>query len=256
MARTAGPVERILAQVHGPAQPDERPFVTLTYAQSLDGSLAARRDRPLALSGPQAQVMTHRLRAAHDAILIGIGTLLADDPRLTVRLAGGADPQPVILDSRLRTPIPARVFQRRPPWIATTSALDLAQSAGPGAARDANDLAGRAAALEASGARLLRLPGDDQGRVWLPALLECLAGLGVRRLMVEGGAAVITSFLKARLVDSLVVTIAPRLVGGQPAVESPLEQEDSGFPLIPGYDCARLGDDLVIWGHPSWPATV
>ena len=81
-----------------------RPFVTLSYAQSLDGCIAAKRGQPLALSGPQSLTLTHQLRSAHDAIMVGIGTLLADNPRLTVRLVEGRDPQPVVLDSRLRFP--------------------------------------------------------------------------------------------------------------------------------------------------------
>ncbi|MEZ4718129.1 MAG: GTP cyclohydrolase II [Caldilineaceae bacterium] len=80
-----------------------RPFVTLSYAQSLDGSIAANR-APTRLSGPAAMAMTHALRAAHDAILVGIGTVLADNPRLTVRLVDGASPRPVVLDSKLRMP--------------------------------------------------------------------------------------------------------------------------------------------------------
>ena len=81
-----------------------RPLVTLSYAQSLDGSIADRPGRPLALSGPQAMALTHGLRAAHEAILVGIGTVLADNPRLNVRLVTGPDPQPVVVDSRLRFP--------------------------------------------------------------------------------------------------------------------------------------------------------
>ena len=81
-----------------------RPFVTLSYAQSLDGSIADRPGRPLALSGPQAMALTHGLRAAHEAILVGIGTVLADNPRLNVRLVDGPDPQPMVVDSRLRFP--------------------------------------------------------------------------------------------------------------------------------------------------------
>ncbi|MEZ4684476.1 MAG: GTP cyclohydrolase II, partial [Caldilineaceae bacterium] len=99
------------------------PFVTLSYAQSIDGSIAAADGRPLRISGDRAMQMTHMLRAAHDAILVGVGTVLADDPRLTVRLAPGNDPQPIILDSSLRTPLTARCLQNaRAPWLITTKA--------------------------------------------------------------------------------------------------------------------------------------
>ena len=77
-----------------------RPFVTLSYAQSIDGSIARRPGRPLALSGGPSRTMTHRLRSLHDAILVGIGTILADTPRLTVRLVSGNNPRPIIVASR------------------------------------------------------------------------------------------------------------------------------------------------------------
>ena len=92
-----------------PSRPG-RPFVTLSYAQSLDGSIAARRGATTPISGPDALRLTHQLRAHHDAILVGIGTVLADDPQLTVRLVAGPNPQPVIVDSRLRLPLTARLL--------------------------------------------------------------------------------------------------------------------------------------------------
>ncbi len=117
----------------------ERPYVTLSYAQSLDGSITARRGEPLAISGPESLEMTHRLRAEHDAILVGIGTLLADDPRLSVRLVAGADPQPIIVDSRLRFPLNARILlDGRSPWIATTEEAEILPSASFGISRGAN----------------------------------------------------------------------------------------------------------------------
>src|SRR5512135_1934375 len=99
----------------------DRPRVTLTYAQSLDGSIAARSGMPLALSGTESMHYTHQLRAAHDAILVGIGTVLSDDPRLNVRLTGGLSPRPIVLDSSLRCPSTARCLEAgRRPIVATT----------------------------------------------------------------------------------------------------------------------------------------
>jgi 3,4-dihydroxy 2-butanone 4-phosphate synthase/GTP cyclohydrolase II len=172
---------------------------------------------------------------------VGIGTVLADNPRLTVRLAAGRDPQPVILDSRLRFPLDA-VLLRRPgplPWIATT----------PQASPQ------RQAALESAGGRVLRLPAGPDGQVDLNALLACLAGEGIVSLMVEGGAAVISSFLKARLVDRLALTIAPVLVGGQRALETPLFPDSphnprsaGGLPRLAEMQTLPMGADLVILG--------
>jgi len=207
-----------------------RPVVTVTYAQSLDGSLAAAPGRPLALSGPQSLAFTHQLRAAHAAILVGVNTVLADDPQLTVRLSGattaGPHPQPLVLDSRLRCPPEARLL-RHPShrlWLATTDAAP----------------AERQAALEAAGARIIRLPADERGRVALPALLDWLGAHGLGSLMVEGGAQTITAFLSQRLADRLIVTIAPRLIGGLRAIAAPLD-----LPLQ-NVHCRRLGEDLVV----------
>ncbi|MBN1145794.1 MAG: RibD family protein [Anaerolineales bacterium] len=211
-----------------------RPLVRLSYAQSLDGCLAARRGQPTALSGPEASRLTHRLRAAHDAILVGVGTVLADDPLLTVRLVSGENPQPVILDSRLRTPPGAKLIRPhpRPAWIATTAAAD----------------ARRRAALQVAGVRLLEIAAETNGRVRLSALLERLASLGINSLMVEGGASVITSFLEARLADQFVITVAALFLGGLRAVEA--SEALSGDALrLQNTAYERLGDDLIIWGN-------
>lgn len=185
-----------------------RPFVTIAFAQSIDGSLAAEPGKPLPLSGPESAAYTHHLRAAHDAILVGIGAVLADNPRLTVRLADGPHPQPIVVDSRLRFPDGAALLSHptHPVWIATTAA----------APED------RLQALCSAGAVALVLPADPHGRVSLPDLLDELGARGIQRLMVEGGAAVITAFLSQGLADRLSVTIAPRLVAGVRALQTAL----------------------------------
>ena len=208
-----------------------RPLVSLCFAQSLDGCLAAQRDQPTPLSGPQSSRLTHLLRLTQDAILVGVGTVIADDPQLTVRLVEGRNPQPVILDSRLRTPTQASLLQRASPpvWIATTPAADSE----------------RKAALESAGARQLVLPSDGDGRVALPPLLEALAGAGVRSLMVEGGAQVITSFLAQGLADWISITIAPVILGGLPAVGPCL----TGPSRLAQVYTEQLGEDVVIFGR-------
>jgi GTP cyclohydrolase II len=215
-----------------------RPFVTLSYAQSVDGSIAARPGQPLALSGTLSMTLTHQLRAAHDAILVGIGTVLADNPRLTVRLVEGKNPQPIVADSRLRFPLSANLLCAHPlaPWIAAGEPAD----------------AGRQHILEEAGARVLRLPMNTRGHVDLTALLERLGALGMHSVMVEGGARIITSFLAERLVDHMVLTVAPRLVGGIRAVRRLTHADPAHLPRLRNLWYQWLEEDLVLWGDPVW----
>jgi 3,4-dihydroxy 2-butanone 4-phosphate synthase/GTP cyclohydrolase II len=220
-----------LAQADRRVQETGHPLVSLCYAQSLDGCLAAQRGQPLALSGSATRRLTHQLRARHDAILVGSGTVLADNPSLSVRLVEGPNPQPVILDSRLRTPLTANLVCRteRPVWIAATARSNPA----------------RRSALECAGARVLTLPEDSSGQVDLPALLSVLAGRGVRSLMVEGGAAVLSSFLAQDLADWVCVTVAPLYVGGLHVVEQALP----ALPRLQDVEYETRGADLVVWGR-------
>jgi riboflavin-specific deaminase-like protein len=176
------------------------------------------------------------LRAAHDAILVGIGTVLADNPRLTVRLVEGADPQPVVVDSRLRLPLDANLFSNpKAPWIAHIN------GAHRGRLR-------RATPLTQRGARLLPLPANAAGGVDLAALIVELGDQGVRSIMVEGGARIIAGLLQCQLVDYAVVTVAPRYVAGQ---RLPLQPHSSLSPsglelMTPTY--TQSGPDLILWG--------
>jgi GTP cyclohydrolase II len=209
------------------------PFVTLSYAQSIDGSIAARPARPFVLSSEKSFEMTHLLRSRHDALLVGINTVLVDDPRLTVRLWEGDNPQPVVLDSSLRFPDHARLWAHpdRHPLLFTTAAAS----------------AGEITRLAAKGAMVRVMPKDPLGRVDLTAALQCLADSGVKRLMVEGGATVISSFLESRLVDYCVITLVPKLIGGIKAMDT--HPSDDLLPLSI-VDCRYqpLGGDLIIHG--------
>jgi 3,4-dihydroxy 2-butanone 4-phosphate synthase/GTP cyclohydrolase II len=208
--------------------------VTLSYAQSLDGSITAKRGETLALSGPDSRARTHELRAAHDAILVGIGTLLADDPRLTVRHAEGAHPQPVVLDSALRFPSNAKLLSHPTlrPWVVTTPRADYADET----------------RIEEAGGHVIRVAAGRDGRVDLSAMLDALHGRGVRSLMVEGGAAIITSFLAAELVDRVAITVAPVYVGGLNAVENSRWIDGGLRPHLRNPSYERVGCDLVLTG--------
>lgn len=219
------------------------PYITLSYAQSLDGSLTDQRGRPLLLSGAEAHHLTHKLRASHQAILVGIGTVLADNPQLTVRLVEGPNPQPVIVDSHLRFPLTARLLQHptHRPWIVTTQTA----------------VSPHQITLEEAGARIVRLPAGDNGLVDLPALLRWLSAAGIQSLMVEGGARIISSFLDQHLVDRVVLTIAPTFVGGLNALDGRLQPFHAPqLPRLQHLRYQRLGDDMVVYGDVVWPEAV
>jgi GTP cyclohydrolase II len=216
-----------------------RPYVTLTYAQSLDGAIAANPGHPLALSCRESQAMTHALRAEHDAILVGIGTILADNPSLTVRLVSGKDPQPVVLDSRLRFPLYAKLLrQKKRPWIMTNAAAETE----------------RQEALESLGVKVFRLPTGDNGCLEINTVLNILGEKGIESVMVEGGAQVISSFLGYQAVDQIVVTIAPVLVGGLRVLDFHRQPPPKKFPRLVNVEYEKIGEDLIVRGEPDWAA--
>lgn len=211
-----------------------RPFVTLSYAQSLDGSIATARKEQILLSCPESLAYAHRLRADNDAVLIGIGTVLADNPRLSVRYARGADPLPVILDSLLRFPVNANLL-RNPsthPLIVTTYAADEK----------------RREKLERLGARVMAVAADGNG-IDLATLLFRLYETGIKKIMVEGGAQVIASFLRDKLVDRLIITISPVLVGGLAPFFGVLR---GTLPALANISRRTMGRDIVIQAEPRW----
>jgi GTP cyclohydrolase II len=212
--------------------------VTLSYAQSLDGSIAVTPGKKLVLSGKEALAFTHTLRADHDAILVGIGTVLADDPLLTVRHVAGMNPQPVILDSRLRFPPGCRLMREHPlpPWIIAESGMDP----------------DRRKALEAAGASVITAPVDEKGRIRIAGALSRLAERGIDCLMVEGGSRIITSFLTTRLVDRVVLTVTPLFIGGVRAIVPGDSNAADVLPRLRDVRYERLGSDLVVTGFPEW----
>jgi diaminohydroxyphosphoribosylaminopyrimidine deaminase / 5-amino-6-(5-phosphoribosylamino)uracil reductase len=179
---------------------DPRPAVTVSYAQTLDGRLATASGSSQWISSPESLRFAHTLRAKHDAIMVGAGTACNDNPRLTVRLVPGKDPLRVVVDSVLRTPLTAAVLTEE---AASGTVLAVTERAP----------ADRCAEARSLGATVLRLPTDVEGRVDLNALLSELYTWGVGSVLVEGGAALITSLLCNRLVDRLAVCIAPKILG-------------------------------------------
>ncbi|PSQ76724.1 MAG: GTP cyclohydrolase II [Bacteroidetes bacterium QH_7_62_13] len=224
------------------------PFVTLTYAQSLDGSIASRSGAPLSISGEEALDFTHRLRALHDGILVGIGTVLADDPRLNARRGTNGHPVPIVLDSSLRFPPDARLLDCQGP--------DPLIFTGP------DSEPGRREALEARGATVAALPCSPDGGVCLDELLAVLGERQIESVMVEGGTEVLTNFLRQQRVQHVILTIAPAFVGGTPALNSVATTEDGGspaetdaFPRLTNVQQRWYGEDIIMEGDPVWPTS-
>ena len=216
---------------------NSRPAITLAFAQSLDGCITASQGSSTAISSDQSMLMTHQLRAMHNAILVGINTVLVDDPRLTVRHANGESPIPVVLDSRLRTPPTARLLhQNRPQAIIATL---------PDASKE------RELKLVKAGARVIRIPEAPDGGIQLSKLFLWLRKQHVNSLMIEGGAKVISSVLADCLVDQLVLTIAPKFFGrnGVRAVETLNCVHSIDDPCLTDVEVEQLGDDLVVRGN-------
>jgi 3,4-dihydroxy 2-butanone 4-phosphate synthase/GTP cyclohydrolase II len=220
------------------AIPAGRPFVTVHYAQTLDGRIASRTGDARWVSGERSLRLAHELRAAHDAVLVGIGTVLADDPKLTVRLVPGDSPVRVVVDSRLRIPLGANV-------LATDDARTIVATT-PHASEEP------AAAIRARGGDVLRVNGDRDGHVDLRDLLTRLRTEGIRSLLIEGGRGIITSALRERLVDRFTVCIAPKVLGeGIAAVgdlhidrlRDAMTFERSGF--------IAYGGDVLFYGEPA-----
>jgi GTP cyclohydrolase II len=214
-----------------------RPYVTLSYAQSVDGSIAFRPGKPLALSCKESLVFTHWLRSVHDGILVGIGTILADNPGLTVRHVEGRSPQPIIVDGRLRFPLDAQVLQHHHhiPWIATSETSDMA----------------RERMILETGVKVMRIPSRVDGLIDLQVLLHRLKDMNITSIMVEGGAEIITSFLKDRLVDQLVLTISPMYIGGMHAVW-PLQLNLLDLPILQNIEWEPCGADIVLRADIMW----
>lgn len=202
-----------------------RPRITLKIATSLDGRIATSTGESQWITGPEARLQGHRLRAAGDAILVGVETVLADDPRLTVRLPDGetgADPLRVVLDSRLRTPSFARLAKAGTLIITTREPQAIGQ------------------------AEVVRVMGDAQNRPSIDAVLELLAERGVKSLMIEGGGRVAAAFVTAGVVDAIDWFRAPILLGGdgRPGVAALSLARLANAPKFRRLAVEPLGDDL------------
>lgn len=223
------------------------PHVTLKGALTLDGQLATESGQSQWITGPQARTFGHRLRHRCDAVMVGVGTVLADNPRLTTRLpeGGGKDPLRIVIDRRLRTPDNAAVLTSS----SLASVLIVTSVDTPAKAENR---------LQDAGVEILRIP-DHNGLLDLPELMRLLGARGIQSILLEGGGRLNHSAWHAGIIDRIALCYAPLLLGGV------------GVPLFAGAGCStlqearrisdlrhtRLGDDLLLEGEvfaPCLPA--
>lgn len=215
------------------------PFVTAKFAASLDGKIAAASGDSRWVSGPQARQWAQRQRALIDAILVGVNTVLLDDPQLTARPGGRLarrQPLRVVADSRGRTPASARVLRGSAPTLVATT------EASPPAWRKA---------MASAGAEVALLPADPEGRVDLPSLLRLLGERDLLSLLVEGGGELLGGFFDQGLVDKVQAIVVPAIVGGTSftAVAGRGVQRMAEALRLHEVEVERLGADLLVTGY-------
>ncbi|MFQ5997241.1 MAG: bifunctional diaminohydroxyphosphoribosylaminopyrimidine deaminase/5-amino-6-(5-phosphoribosylamino)uracil reductase RibD [Dehalococcoidales bacterium] len=225
---------RHLNEAHFKYMTTRLPLVTLKFAQTLDGRIATATGDSKWISSDKFRRLAHQLRATNDAVMVGIDTILVDNPQLTVRLVRGRNPTRVIVDSKLRIPLDAEVVrsqQAAPTIIATTSRADKKNLA----------------RLRETGIEVLLSREDKSGEVDLKHLLGLLGERGTSSVLVEGGAQIITSFLSQNLADKIIIAIAPKIMGkGIEAVGELNIREVSQALKLTFNKINRVGEDLVI----------
>ncbi|MBU8907876.1 bifunctional diaminohydroxyphosphoribosylaminopyrimidine deaminase/5-amino-6-(5-phosphoribosylamino)uracil reductase RibD [Desertibacillus haloalkaliphilus] len=216
----------------------KRPFVTLKSASSLDGKTATVTKESKWITGNAAREDSHRYRHQHDAIMVGIGTVIEDNPSLTTRLQnGGKNPLRIILDHQLRIPLDATVVcdQQAPTWIVTSV--------------DAPDE--KEEKLESLGVKVVRLQTSE---IDIPVLLDVLGEKGITSLFVEGGATLHGSFLVAGTINQVITYIAPKLIGGKDAIPSIAGEgieSMSDVVELEVQSMERIGEDIKIVSIPK-----
>jgi diaminohydroxyphosphoribosylaminopyrimidine deaminase/5-amino-6-(5-phosphoribosylamino)uracil reductase len=221
----------------------ELPYVSIKLALSLDGRIATRTGASRWVTGPDSRARVHALRAACDAVAVGIGTVLSDDPRLNVRDTSGPSPMRIVFDTKLRTPANARLVQT----ASEIPTLILASSDAPFAAEEE---------LTSHGVEIMRTPVSAEGRIDVMSAMSALAQRGIVSLMVEGGAELAGSFLATRMADELHAFLAPILLGprGRPgAVDWAGPDVPAKAPRIAHPSWEVCGDDAHVFGRLVYP---
>ncbi|MGV3523150.1 MAG: bifunctional diaminohydroxyphosphoribosylaminopyrimidine deaminase/5-amino-6-(5-phosphoribosylamino)uracil reductase RibD [Candidatus Sericytochromatia bacterium] len=236
---------RLLNEIYIKDVSTRRPFVHLIAAMSLDGKIATAMGDNEGITGPEAKEYVHTLRARYDAILIGVNTILHDNPQLNCKALRGCDPWRVIVDSQARTPSTAKVFLRSDPQEKRAPVL-IAISYG------AHEEHLRS--LRHAGAEILHCPDEDSADpcVDLGKLMGLLNKRGITSVLIEGGGTIKASALKAGIVDKVSFIVAPKIIGGTDA-RTPVEGEGATIVSeawqLRGLTPRPLGNDLILEGY-------
>jgi len=217
---------------------EKRPFVAVKVCESLDGRIAASSGQSRGLGSEEEIRFAHALRAEYDAVLVGVDTVLSDNPRLTVRNVKGPNPHRIVLDSRLRTPLSSEILRCE----GREKVIVVSDKSAPKS---------KVGALQSRGVEVWTLPGKN-GRINLRSLLSKAANYSIQSILVEGGSDVITSFLRAKLADKIYVAIAPKILGGTQRASWPKELGVRNITQALGLTqvrVRRLGTDILVEGY-------
>ncbi|KAK4508849.1 uncharacterized protein ATC70_013472 [Mucor velutinosus] len=217
---------------------DDRPFITLTFAQSLDGKIAKQGQQVL-ISGKESMAMTHRLRTLHDGILVGIGTALVDNPQLNARYLSAdtaiKQPQPIVLDPFMKLPTNCKLIGNyqhgagEQPWLVVSEKAFVEET-------------DKRVVLEKAGVKFIPVKALENGRLPLSEVFKALKANGIHTLMIEGGSRIIQSCLTDAW-DQLIITTAPMFIGsdGVPAI-----QDSNDMPKLSNIKYQVMGRDSVL----------
>lgn len=212
-------------------------FVTLKLAQTLDGCIATTQGDSKWITSEMSRAQGHLLRAETDAILVGSGTVLADDPELSVRLVEGKSPTKIVLDSQLRLTTDKKIFEGAPLILVAREGVEKE----------------RIAACENEGATVWQVAVSEEGRLDLLQVMAQSAQAGLNTVLIEGGSRVAASALKAEVVDRLVVFIAPKILGvGLPSVGALGFEKIANAIQLADVEIERLGEDVMYTARPIY----
>lgn len=220
----------------------ERPFVVSKFAMTLDGKIAAYNGHSQWITAEDARADVHRIRHEVDGILVGVQTVLHDNPKLTTRLVegNGRNPIRIVLDRQLRTPLDSYIANTEQARTVVVTSLNTDEQ--------------KAIALENQGVMIIRVPIDEQGQLDIHGTLKALYQIGITHLLVEGGAQVNASFLRSRLIDQYIVYVAPKILGGAHSLTPYAGEDVDSVDLAEQLEfdeVVRIGEDLRIIAYPK-----